>query len=69
LNWKDYGIKDKMILDYIEDIVLFASYFALKRALGKNEKNWLGKITVENIMGGSRVAPPKREGLFSKFRL
>jgi len=69
LNWKDYGINDKMLLDHIEDAILIPSYFSLKRALGQNEKNWLGKITVENISGGKQFQAPKKEGLLSKFRL
>ena len=69
LNWKDYGIGDKMLLDHIEDSILIPAYFALKRALGQNEKNWLGKITVENISGSRQFNAPKKEGLLSKFRL
>ena len=69
LNWKEYGITDKMYLDYIVDSILFPSYLALKRALRQNEKNWLGRITVENIAGGSRVQKPKGGGFWDKFKL
>ena len=43
--------------------------FALKRAEGQNEKNWLGKISIENISGSPRVPIQKREGWLSKFKL
>lgn len=70
LNWKDYGIKDKMMLDYIVDILIYPSYFALKRALQKNEKNWLKGITVENISGAGKYQPQRTsESFWSKFRL
>jgi len=41
----------------------------LKRALGQNEKNWLGKISVEQISGAPRIQPPKKGGFWSKLRL
>lgn len=53
LNWKDFGIKNKTDLDDINNAILINIYLALKRAEGQNEKNWLGKISIENISGGS----------------
>ena len=69
LNWRRYGIQKKTDLDAINDAILFNIYLALKRAEGQNEKNWLGKISIENISGGSRIPMPKKEGFWSKFRL
>lgn len=69
LNWKIYGIKKKTDLDMINNSVLTNIYTALKRAEGQNEKNWLGKISVENINSSSRVPGIKKEGFWSKFRL
>lgn len=69
LNWRRYGIKKKTDLDAINDSILVNIYLALKRAEGQNEKNWLGKISIENISGGPRFQMPKKEGFWSKFRL
>jgi len=69
LNWREYEITDKMMLDHILDAIIFPAYFALKRALGQNEKNWLGKISVEQISGAPRIQPPKKGGFWSKLRL
>lgn len=69
LNWKDYGIKDKTDLDDINNSILINVFLCLKRAEGQNEKNWLGKITMEMISGMSRGGKPKKESFWSKFRL
>ena len=69
LNWRKYGIKKKTDLDTINNSILTNIFVALKRAQEQNEKNWLGKISVENISGGQRIAPPKKESIWSKFRL
>jgi len=68
LNWKIYGIDKKTDLDAINNSILSNIFMALKRAEGQNEKNWLGKISVENISSNSRI-PMKKESLWSKFRL
>lgn len=69
LNWRDYGVKDRTMLNHIEKAVVIPAFFALKRALGQNEKNWLGKITLESISGRSGIPSPKKEGFWTKFRL
>ncbi len=69
LNWKEYGIQKKTDLDTINNSVLFNIFMALKRAEGQNEKNWLGRISVENISSASRLPQPKKEGFWGKFRL
>ena len=69
LNWKEYGITKKTDLDTINNSILVNIYLALKRAEGQNEKNWLGKISIENISGTSRPQFKKSEGFWSKFRL
>ena len=69
LNWKLYGITKKTDLDAINDTVLLNIYMALKRAEGQGEKNWLGKISVEQISGAPRFPGAKKESFWSKFRL
>ena len=69
LNWKLYGITKKTDLDAINDTVLLNIYMALKRAEGQGEKNWLGKISVEQISGAPRFPSAKKENFWSKFRL
>ena len=69
LNWKIYGIKEKTDLDIINDSILGNIKAALNRAKKQGEKNWLGKISIENISGGSRLPSMKKEGFLSKFRL
>lgn len=69
LNWKEYGIQKKTDLDTINNSVLFNIFMALKRAEGQNEKNWLGRISVENISSASRLPQSKKEGFWGKFRL
>jgi hypothetical protein len=69
LNWKDFGIKNKTDLDDINNAILINIYLALKRAEGQNEKNWLGKISIENISGGSNLPKMKKEGFWDKFKL
>ncbi len=69
LKWKVYGIANKADLDLINDSILLNIFLILKRAQGQNEKNWLGKISVENINTAPRLPQTKREGFFSKLRL
>lgn len=69
LNWKAYGIKNKTDLDIIEDTLLYNIWATLNRALGQNEKNWIGRISVENISGQSSMPKPKDGGFLSKFKL
>lgn len=69
LNWKEYGIKDKALLSFIDSSILIPCYMALQRAWEQNEKNWLGKISVENISNAPKLPMPKRDGFWSKFRL
>lgn len=69
LNWREYGIKKKTDLDTITNSILFNVFLALKRAEGQNEKNWLGRISVENISGGPRIPPQRKNSWLDKFRL
>ena len=69
LNWREYGIKVKTDLDVINNSVLCNIFLALKRAEGQNEKNWLGKISIENITNQPRLPLLKKEGFLSKFKL
>jgi hypothetical protein len=69
LNWREYGIKNKTDLDLINNVVLINIDACLRRALGQNEKNWLGKISIEQISGMPKFPKSKKEGFWSKFRL
>ncbi len=69
LNWKDYGIIDKTLLDTIKDAVLLPAFLALKRAEGQNEKNWLSKISFENLNNAPTIKQPKKESWLSKFKI
>jgi len=69
LNWHRYGIQKRTDLDAINDSILMNIFLALKRAEGQNEKNWLGKISVENISGGNRAFQQGKESFWSKFRV
>jgi len=69
LNWREYGITKKTDLDAINDTVLLNIYMALKRAEGQGEKNWLGKISVEQISSTPRFSGAKKDSFWSKFRL
>ena len=59
----------KTDLDTINDAVLVNIYLALKRVQGQNEKNWLSKISIENISGSSRMPMKKKESFWDKFRV
>ena len=67
LNWREYGIVDRTTCDTIMDIVIVNAFTALKRAREQNEKNWLGRITVESINSAKREN--KKEGFLSKFKI
>ena len=69
LNWKEYGVTDKILLDAIVDVILFPTFMSLKRAWKQNEKNWLNRAVVESINNSPRVLPQKKEGFFNKLRL
>lgn len=69
LNWKEFGITDKTILDYIVDICLIPTFMTLKRAYKQSEKNWLNKAVIENINTSPRMMPQKKEGFWSRLKL
>jgi len=69
LNWKRYGIEKKTDLDVVNNSIMINIYLALKRAEGQNEKNWLGKISVEQISGRGGMVAPKKESFWSKFKI
>lgn len=69
LNWKDYGITNKTDLDAINNSILVNIFLALKRSEGQNEKNWLGKISLEHISGMPQMPKMKKDNFWGKFRL
>ena len=68
LNWKIYGIRKKTDLDMINDAILTNVFMALKRAEGQNEKNWLGRISFENV-NQTKMPQQKSGGFLSQLRL
>lgn len=62
LNWKIYGIKRKTDLDFINNCVLMNVFFILNRAKGQNEKNWLGRISFENLSNNATKIPNYNSG-------
>lgn len=70
INWRKYGIKNKTDLDDINNSIIVNIYAMLKRAVHQNEKNWIGKISVESISSSSRPQfQPKKSGFLDKFKL
>ena len=69
LNWKEYGIKDKVKLDVIVDSILNPSFLALKRAKGGRERRFLSTVTTENISSSPQIPGRKKETLWSRFKL
>lgn len=69
LNWKEYGIKDKMKLDVIHDLVANSTFPALKRALMSGERKFLSTTTVESISSKPNSSLVGKKGPFSKFSL
>ena len=69
LNWKRYGVEKKTDLDTINNSIMVNIFLCLKRAEGQNEKNWLSKISVEQISARGGVQAPKKESFWSKFRV
>lgn len=69
LNRRLWGITDSSNMDDINDIILCNIFFAMKRAEGQGEKNFLSKISIENISGGVRLPNMKKESFWSKFKI
>jgi len=69
LNWRQYGIVNKTDLDLINNTILVNIFAALKRAQGQNEKNWLSKISVENISSSPSLPKASKGGFWNKFSL
>jgi hypothetical protein len=59
---------DKGNLDFVNNCILGNLFFILNRAREQNEKNWLGKMSFENLHPNSNLPKPK-EGIFSRLRL
>lgn len=68
MNWREYDVKDKMLLDHIVDAIIIPTFMALKRAWKQNEKNWLNRAVVESINTAPRVAMQKKSWI-DKFKL
>jgi hypothetical protein len=69
LNKKTWGIENSTDLDDISNSILINVYMCFKRALGQNEKNFLSKISIENISAGNRMPSMKKDSFWSKFKI
>lgn len=69
LNWREYGIKKKTDMDTISNSILININACFKRAEGQGEKNWLSKISVEQISSAPHLSRQKKDNFWSKFRL
>lgn len=67
-NWKEYDIRDRSACDHIVDSVAILVFSMLSRSEDQNEKNWLGRISFENVSGG-RPNQPKKESWLDKFKV
>jgi len=66
LNWRSYGIKHTGIKNIIIDCLLALILITLTRSELQNEKNWLGRIVLENISVGKPLMQ-KKESLWEKY--
>jgi hypothetical protein len=69
MYWRLWGITNPADKDTINNIILSNIFFLLKRSQEQNEKNWLGKATVEQI---SHTTPRQKSNsgeVLKKFRL
>lgn len=69
VNWRSYGIKDRSAKDFIIDAIIILVYSILSRAEDQNEKNWLGKVSFENVGGTRYGSPEKKESWLDKFKI
>ena len=69
LNYRKWNVTNKTHLDDINNAILCNIFDILKRAKNQGEKNWLGKISVEQISSGMRMPQPKKEGFLAKFKI
>ena len=65
-RWREYGIEDRSMCDFVIDAVIIPSLAVLMRALEQNEKNWIGRIAFESI---NQNQPRKKEGILDKLKL
>lgn len=63
-NWREYEIADRSTCDYIISAITIAVFTMLSRAEDQNEKNWLGRISFENIADPNKNAQKKKSGGF-----
>lgn len=69
IHWREYGIKDCNVCDYILDASIGLLYSIFSRAEDQNEKNWVRGITVETINRSSGTKPEQKESFWGKLKL
>lgn len=69
LNWREYGIKDRSACDHVVDSVAVLIFSMLSRSEDQNEKNWIGKISFENVSPQTHLNRPKKESWIDRFKL
>ncbi|MEX0595283.1 MAG: hypothetical protein WD512_02205, partial [Candidatus Paceibacterota bacterium] len=67
LNWREYGIKEPTTRDIIIDSCLALILITLTRSEEQGEKNWLSKITLENVSGQSKLNPRREKSWADKY--
>jgi hypothetical protein len=68
LNWRDYDIPNRNSIDHILNALATLIFSVLSRAEDQNEKNWLGKISFENV-NPNKYEPKKSESWLDRFKL
>lgn len=68
LYWREYDIPNRNSTDHILNALATLIFSILSRAEDQNEKNWLGKISFENV-NPNKYEPKKSESWLDRFKL
>lgn len=67
-NWREYEIDDRSSCDHIVNSVAILVFSMLSRAEDQNEKNWAGKIVIENLSPNKTIGK-KEASWLERFKL
>lgn len=67
-HWREYGIMDMSMCDFIVNSMILPALLVLTRSEDRNEKNWLGRVSFENINPASQYKKEKSSWI-EKFKL
>lgn len=67
-SWREYEITDRSACDHIVNSVAILVFSMLSRAEDQNEKNWAGKIVIENLSPNKTVGK-KEASWLERFKL